>query len=203
MGRKIHSLTSWSHRFCNDKIKECLAQNKPFLGYHLEYIRIPIEQLSSIEDQENWIKNLNIEFAGKHVYCHQLNKEFDTVGQAAKFIIDNGYYIGNSMIPAQAVVGEIGKMIKNPDYEPKSFQGLSFEQVPGFTKNSGGENPWQEMKVHCNELDLDFDSQKKAAQYMIDNGYWPGIKLKTARLRLSDLINGLFDNYKGYSFKKI
>lgn len=203
MGRKVHSLTSWSFRFCNDKVKECLSKNIPFLNYHLEYKRIPEVEISTIEDQENWIKTLNIQFAGKHIYCPQLDKEFESVGQTAKYVLDNGYYIGTSKIPMQALVTTIGKMIKEPSYEQNSIKDLTFEQVPGFTKNSGSDTPWTEMQVHCNELDMDFDSQKKAAQYMIDAGYWKGIKLKTARLRLSDIINGIFPEYKGYSFSKI
>ncbi len=203
MGRKVHSLTSWSFRFCNDKVKECLSKNIPFLDYHLEYKRVPIEEISSIEDQENWIKTLNIQFAGKHLYCPQLNQEFETTGQAAKYILDNNYYTGQSKIPNQAVIGIIGNMLKNPEYECAVLSGLTFEQLPGATKNAGSQEPFKDMCVHCNELDMDFNSQKEAAQYMIDNGYWSGIKLKTARLRLSDIINGLFDNYKGYSFSKL
>ena len=183
--------------------KSFSTKNISFLDYHLEYKKVPEEEISSIEDQENWIKTLNIQFAGKHIYCPQLDKEFESVGQTAKYVLDNGYYIGTSKIPMQALVTTIGKMIKEPTYEQNSIKDLTFEQVPGFTKNSGSNTPWTEMRVHCNELNMDFDSQKKAAQYMIDNGYWKGIKLKTARLRLSDIINGIFPEYKGYSFSKI
>ena len=39
-----------------------------------------------------------------------------------------------------------------------------------------------------------------AAKYFIDNKIWTGIKLKTAKLRVSDVVRGVFPNYKGYTF---
>lgn len=204
MARELHNLTSWSFRFCNDKIKQSLNENKDFLGYHLEYIRIYENEISSIEDRENWIKILNIQFAGKRIYCEKLNKEFNTVGEAAKYLLENGYYIGQSKIPIQSIVTAISRQLKEPESVLSSISGnLVFEQLPGSTKNKGSQTPWQSQKVHCNELNMDFDSQTEAARYMIEKGYWSGIKLKTGKLRLSDIINGIFPNYKGYSFKRI
>jgi group I intron endonuclease len=204
MAREIHKLTSWSFRFCNDKIKKSLKEDKDFLGFHLEYAKISQDEVSSVEDRENWIKTLNVQFAGKRIYCEKLNKEFDTIGEAAKFLLDNGYYVGNSKIPIQSIVTTINRQLKEPKAELSSISGdLFFEQLPGSTKNKGSQNPWQNQRVHCNELDMDFDSQTEAACYMIEKGYWGGIKLKTGKLRLSDIINGIFPNYKGYSFKRI
>ena len=201
LGIEISSLTSWGKRFCCDKIRKALNDNSDFLGYHLEYINIPIEQISSIDERENWIKNLNIQFAGKHIYCSELNKEFETVGQAARFLLDNNYYLGNSKTPIQSIITTLGKQLKGDTEELIAIKdNLHFEYYPGMTKNSGSENPFQNMQIHCVELDKDFNSQKEAAQYMLDNEYWKGIKLKTARLRISDIINGVFPNYKGYSF---
>ena len=204
LGRELHGLTSWSLRFCCDKIRDCIANNKPFLEFHLEYVMIEPDQISSIEDRENWIKNLNIQFAGKRVYCEQLDREFSTVGEAAKFLLENGYYIGDSKTPIQSIITTIASQLKDPQRELSKISGnLKFEQLPGSTKNNGNNNPWQPQKVYCNELKLEFNSQIEAARYMIEQGYWNGIKLKTARLRLSDIINGIFPSYKGYSFIKI
>lgn len=204
MARELHNLTSWSFRFCNDKIKQSLAENKDFLGYHLKYVKIYEHEVSSIEDRENWIKTLNIQFAGKRIYCEKLNKEFDTIGEAAKYLLENGYYIGDSKIPIQSIVTTISRQLKDSTIQLSKISGdLIFEQLPGTTKNKGSQNPWQNQPVHCNELNLDFESQTQAAQYMIDQGYWSGIKLKTGKLRLSDIVNGIFPNYKGYSFIKI
>lgn len=204
MAREIHNLTSWSSKFCNEKIKKSLKEKKDFLGFHLEYVKIYKEEVSSIEDRENWIKTLNIQFAGKRIYCEKLDKEFDTIGEAAKYLLDNGYYTGNSKIPIQSIVTTISRQLKDPKAVLVSISGnLLFEQLPGSTKNKGSQTPWKSQRVHCNELNMDFDSQIDAARYMIEKGYWSGIKLKTGRLRLSDIVNGIFPDYKGYSFKRI
>lgn len=203
LGRELSELTSWGDKFCINKIRKSLNDKKDFLGYHLEYVTIPFERVSSIDDRENWIKNLNIQFAGKHIYCHELDKEFETVGQAARYLLDNNYYTGNSKTPIQNIITILGKQLKGDTEELSVIKNnLHFEYYPGRTKNPGAETPFKTTKVHCVELNKDFDSQKEAAQYMLDNKYWIGIKLKTAKLRISDIINGVFPNYKGYSFIK-
>ena len=204
MGNEISVLTSWSSRFCKEKIRQSINNHQTFLNYTLEYKKIPIEQITSIDERENWIKNLNIEFSGKHIYCKELNQEFETVGQAARFLLDNNYYIGTSKIPIQNIISSIGRQLKDNSTELTCIKDcLHFEQCPGTTKNKGSDTPFQTMSIYCNELNKTFNSQKEAAQYMLENNYWTGIKLKTARLRISDIINGVFPNYKGYSFKKL
>lgn len=201
LGRDISRLTAWSARFCTEKIRIALNQNKPFLTYHLEYVTINEDSLSSIDDCENWIKNLNIEFAGKHIYCPELDKEFNTTGEAAKFLLDNHYYIGKSFKPLQNLVTLIGNVIDTPNTLTVLKEALHFEHCPGTTKNSGAKTPFIKNPIICIELNKQFNSQQEAAQYMLENQYWTGIKLKTAKLRISDVVCGNFPNYKGYSFK--
>lgn len=201
MGRDICKLTAWNETFCHTKIREALNQNIPFLTYHLEYVTVLEEQLSSIDDCENWIKLLSIQFAGKHIHCIELDKDFDSTGEAARFLYDNKYYIGASYTPIQTLITTLNNHLKTGAEIISLSQPLHFEQLPGTTKNPGGD--FQTTKVYCNELDKSFNSQVEAARYMIENKYWTGIKLKTAKLRLSDLVNGVFPSYKGYSFKKI
>lgn len=200
MAREIAQFTSWGNAFLKDKISEGLNTN--FLGYHLEQKKIPYEQISPIDDRENWIKNLNIEFAGKRIHCIELNKDFDTIGEASQFILENGYYIGTSKIPIQSIRTSIGKQLNGKSTDISSIkENLHFEYLPGFTKNEG-KIIGGTTKIHCNELNLDFESITEAGRYMVDNGYWT-VKLKTARCRISDIVNGIFPDYKGYSFTKI
>ena len=203
MGGLMGSITSWGVRFCQAKIREALEKNIPFFDYHLEYVRVSSAQISSIDEQENWLKNLNIQYAGKHIYCPELNKEFNTVGEAAKYLLDNNYYIGNSKCPIQSIIGIISNNLKNKTETIAFKQALNFEQLPGSTKNTEAINAFESMKIYCPELKKEFNSQIEAARYMIDNKYWTKIKLKTAKLRISDIINGVFPNYKGYSFTKL
>ena len=47
------------------------------------------------------------------------------------------------------------------------------------------------------------NSQIEMAKYFLDNKIWTGIKLKTAKMRISDVVNGNFPDYKGYTFQKV
>ena len=74
--------------------------------------------------------------------------------------------------------------------------------MPGTTKNKGAEKVAVAMKIYCPELDMSFDSQVEAANYMVNNKIWT-VTLKTAKLRISDVVRGIFPDYKGYTFKKV
>lgn len=185
--------------FIKDKINEVIDTDETFCNYHLKHILANKSELSDIIDLENWIKTLNVKFLGQHIYCATLNKEFDTVGTAARFLIENNYYKGTSKQPIQTVITLLGKTIK--DGEPsESLSNMKFYKVPGTTKQKGASNPFKENKIYCPELDIHFDSQIKAAEYLINNKVWTGIKLKTAKCRISDIINGVFSSYKGLTF---
>ena len=202
LAREIVRLTDWSMRFITTKIRSVINTENTFCGYHLKHIRAYKNELTDIVDLENWIKTLNIKYQGQHIYCSELNKEFLTIGEAARYVIDNGYYIGNSIQPIQTVISIISNHIKT-DAEVPSLSNLHFYRAPGTTKQPGATNPFQKQKVFCPQLQMEFDSGADAATYMINNGIWTGIKLKTAKLRISDVLNGIFPHYRNYTFEKV
>lgn len=201
LGREIQRLTDWSQLFIKDKIRQAIDTDNTFCGYHLKHILANRDELSDIIDLENWIKTLNVKFAGQHIYCEELKKEFETVGSAARYLIDNGYYIGTSKQPIQTVITALGKTLKGGG-PPSSLGNMTFYKVPGTTKQAGNVDPFHNNKIYCPELDKYFESQIKAAEYFIQNKIWTGIKLKTAKCRISDIVNGVFPNYRGYTFIK-
>lgn len=201
--RIISSLTSWNLTFISDKLKECIASKKEFLGYHFEQkVNLPASDLSV---QEDWIKTLNIKFQGQHIYCIELDKEFDTIGVAAKFLVDNNYYYGNSYAPIQDLISCLSQGLKNGRAVlTKTNPNLSFEKIPGkTTKNSGSETSFVKKKIYCPQLDMTFNSQVEAAGYLIDNNIWSGIKKKTAKLRISDVVRGVFPHYRNFTFQEV
>ena len=202
LSREIVRLTDWSMRFITAKLREVIDTDKTFCGYHLKHIQAYKEELTDIVDLENWIKTLNIKFQGQHIYCSELDKEFTTVGEAARYIIDNDYYVGTSQKPIQAVISIIGTHMKTGSDSP-SISNLHFYRAPGTTKQSGADNPFQKQKVYCPQLDMEFESGSAAAAYLVENNIWTGIKIKTAKLRISDILNGIFPHYRNYTFERI
>lgn len=201
LGREIVRLTDWSLTFVKDKLNKVVDTEQTFCGYHLKHIKANKEELTDIVDLENWIKTLNIKFAGSHIYCDELDKEFDTVGLAARYLVDNGYYSGDSKQPIQTIITLLGKIIKDGTTY-NVLNNLKFYKVPGTTKQAGSLTPYQKTKIYCPELDIHCDSQSEMAEYLIQNGIWTGIKLKTAKCRISDIVNGVFPNYRGLTFIK-
>lgn len=206
LARLISETTSWwtvSH--LRKLLADIIEEGRDFLGYHIEPVEIPsLEYLSDENVIIDWIKTLNAKFIGKHVYCPELQMEFNTVGEAAKYLIDNGLYTGSSKTPIQSLVTSIGKILKGKTNYIKSINGnLRFISMPGSTKNLGGRNSFSGTKVYCPEIDKYFESQIDAAKYLVENNIWTGIKLKTARLRISNIVNGIFPNYRGLTFQRI
>ena len=206
MGRLISQTTSWSIRYITDTIKDCLNENKTFLGYHL--VLKPPETIPSDDDVLiDWIKTLNIKYQGKHVYCKELDLEFETIAQAAKYLIDNNLYVTTSKTPIQSVTTSISQNIRGVTNSIKGTQGeLHFLQAPGTTKQQGfleTKKIFQKKKIYCAELNKTFESINEAANYFIDNKIWTKIVVKTARLRISDVVRGAFPDYKGYTFREV
>ena len=199
LGRELSRITDWSEKFLIDKIRNVVDTEKTFFGYHIKYTSAYKEELTDIVDLENWAKTLNIQYQGKCVYCKELDKNFDTTGEAAKFLLENGYYFGVSKMPIQTIITLIGQHIKTG--EPCTvISNFTFYSAPGSTKNSGTKEPFKKKEVYCKELDKEFSSIAEAAKYFIDNKIWTGIKLKTASLRISDVVRGVFPHYRGYTF---
>lgn len=200
----MSTLTSWGLTFLKQKVNDCLEDSsKDFFGYHFKEVLAYDEELTDIIDVENWVKTLKVKFGGQKVYCYELNKYFDTIGQAAKFLVDNNYYKGTSKVPIQALITSIGYNLKEETEKVDCVGGLHFYKIPETTKCQGSKTPFVKKAIYCPELDKKFDSQTEAANYFIDNQIWTGIKLKTARLRISDIIRGVFNEYKGYTFQTV
>lgn len=202
LAREIVRVTDWGSHYVRKQLKRVIDTDFDFCGYHLKTIKANKDELTDIVDLENWIKTLNAKFQGQHIYCEELDKQFDTVGQCARYLIDNNYYNGASQQPIQTVITLIGNCIKQ-DKTTSCLNDFHFYKVPGTTKQLGTENPFQNVKIVCPELNNQiFDSQISAAHYFIDNKIWTGIKTKTAKCRISDVVNGIFPNYRGYTFKR-
>lgn len=201
LAREIVRVTDWSMTFITRKLRKIIDTSDDFFGYHLKYVKAYKSELTDIVDLENWIKTLNIRFQGQHIYCEELDKHCNSIGEMARFLIDNNYYIGKSKAPIQSVISTISQHISK-NYSTETLGNLHFYKMPGTSKQPGSATPFVKQAIYCPELDKEFESSVKAAEYFIQNNIWTGIKLKTAKLRISDIINGIFPNYRGYSFIK-
>lgn len=202
--RLFNQVTSWSISFLKDIFSKIIDTEKDFCGYHFESTYLPEEEISDEDCQIDWIKTLNIQYEGTRIYCEELKKDFETIGQAAKYCKDNDLCIRQGDYIINTIISTISNYIKNPTQEGiPLLKGLHFYKLPGSSKGKGSKTPYQTSKVYCPQIDKNFDSQIECAKYFLENNIWTGIKLKTAKLRISDVICGVFPNYKGYSFQKI
>ena len=201
-GRLAQEQVGWSSGSIVKKVREVLNSDRTFLGYHFE--NKPVDSIVSDDDViRDWIQTLQIRFCGKHIYCFELQLEFETIAECARYLLDNNLYTTTSKTPLQSIVTTIGKQLHGAtDYINSNKGPLTFAFLPGTCKNCGSDTPYQKTKVYCPQLDLTFDSQTDAATYMIQNGIWQRIKLKTAKLRISDVVNGHFPDYRGYTFER-
>lgn len=204
LARELSRITDWSLSFLSGKLASIIDTTKDLCGYHFKTIQCYKEELTDIVDLENWAKRLNIQFQGQGIYCLELDKEFETSGQFARYLIENNYYSGESKYPIQAVISLISQCIKK-DKTSEKLSNFHFYRTPNTTKqeNGGNQNPWTKKPVYCPELNKDFPSSTDCAKYLLENNIWTGIKLKTAKCRISDILNGIFTEYKGLSFRFI
>lgn len=202
--RLFNQVTSWSISFLKDIFSKIIDTEKDFCGYHFESTYLSEEEISDEDCQIDWIKTLNIQYEGTRIYCEELKKDFETIGQAAKYCKDNDLCIRQGDYIINTIISTISNYIKNPTQEGiPLLKGLHFYKLPGSSKGKGSKTPYQTSKVYCPQIDKNFDSQIECAKYFLENNIWTGIKLKTAKLRISDVVCGVFPNYKGYSFQKI
>lgn len=206
LARRISEVTSWGIRTISAYLKKAIEKEETFLDYHYTQCRVDSSLFADETDLDNWIKTLNAKYVGKHIYCPELDIEFDTITSAAKYCIDNGYYIGQAKYPIQSLLTSISNYIKNKASEIPCLKcKLTFDLLPGTTKNPGAniEERFKNKPLYCEQLNKNFNSQVEAAQYFTDNKLFGDVKLKTAKLRISDVVRGYFPDYKGYTFKYI
>lgn len=202
LAREMARVASWGFKTVKEKISQVIDTNDTFCDYHFKSCIAEINELTDIVDLENWIKTLNQRFQGKRIHCEELNLDFETTGEAARYFVDNNIYQGDSKMPIQAIVSAIGKHLHGKTECVSSLGNLHFCYLPGTTKNKGTEKVAVPMKIYCPQLDKTFSSQIEAARYMVDNKIWK-VVLKTAKLRISDVVRGIFPDYKGYTFIKV
>lgn len=203
LAREIVRITDWATPYIRKQLRQVVDTDLDFCGYHLKTIKANKDELTDIVDLENWIKTLNAKFQGQHIYCEELDKRFDTIGQGAQYLIDNNYYNGPSQKPIQTVISAISYGIKQDKAVPV-LNDFHFYKVPGTTKQPGADESFRRAKIVCPELNNQiFDSQISAAHYFVENKIWTGIKVKTAKCRISDVVNGIFPDYRGYTFQRL
>lgn len=202
LARELARITDWSLSFLSKKLALIIDTEKDLCGYHFQTTQCYKEELTDIVDLENWAKRLNVQFQGQGIYCLELDKEFETAGQFARYLIDNNYYSGDSKHPIQAVISLIGQCVKKEKTSEK-LNNFHFYKTPNTTKqiNEGNQNPFIKKSIYCPELNKVFPSSMDCAKYLLENGIWTGIKLKTAKCRISDILNEVFTEYKGLTFK--
>ena len=205
LARIISEYTDWSLCYLQKVIRIITDDpNKTFCNYHLVSIpRIYSEEESSEEEIKRWIESFKILYQGQHIYCEQLDKEFSTVGEAARYCIDNGFYTGKSKTPVQTVITSIGYNINGRNKKVECLGGLVFSKIPATTKQSGTKTPFKKKKIYCPQIDKEFNSMVEAARYFVENEIWTGIKEKTAKLRVGDVVRGIMPDYRGYTFEEV
>ena len=71
--------------------EERIDSDKTFMDYHFE--SRPVDSIISDDDAiRDWIQTLQIRFCGKHVYCFELQLEFETIAECARYLLDNNLY---------------------------------------------------------------------------------------------------------------
>jgi len=199
MGRKISEITLWGERFATDKIRESLTTGKLFLD---TYRLIPLDQgsdISSIDECEEWIKKLTITHCGKKVKLIELDKDFETATEAAVYVLTNSLYTGVSRTPLQTVISSIRKAIKTGG-SVDTISNYHFEELPGSTKNPGT-GTFEKKEVYCPQLDTTFPSVTDTANFFVVKKLWGKMKVKTAKLRVGDILRGYYREYMGYTFQ--
>lgn len=180
---RISYLTSWNSLTIQKQIEK-----GEFCGYHFISVsdNIPITNSLVLED---WIITLSIKNPETKYLSPELNLSFSTIGAAAKYLLDNNLYITKSKQPMSTLISLIRQQTKGKDVD---LNGYTFIKLPS--------GPLPDRVVRCLELNLSFNSLEEAARYMVENRYWSGIKTKTAKIRILDILNGVFADYEGFTF---
>lgn len=196
LSNTIASLTNWSQSYISRKLERALNEEKDFLGCHLYYCRCSEEDLTSIDDVESWIKDLNIEYSIKHIYCVELDKSFDSTAEASIYLLQNKYWNKRSNAPIQTIISAITKGLKKEEPILNTFTiPLTFQY-----EYHTGLDTYEGKQVYCLEINRNFSSVAKCAKYLLDNNYFSGVVLKTVKSRINDVARGYMQDYKGYHF---
>ncbi len=198
LGRLFEQCGVLSDGFASEKFKKIVNTDKDIYGFHLVEVDDFFCELTDDEIIKKWIKSLPKQYQGNKIRCIELNHEENSIGEMAEYLYKNGYYSGKAANPKQAITSSISKECISP-----ILSNLTFEKLGETTKTDRNlHDIFQKQKIYCPEIDKNFESQIDAARYFNEN-IWTDIKLKTAKLRISDVVNGHQQNYKGYTFVRI
>lgn len=198
LGRLFEQCDVLSEKVACEKIKDIIHTQEEFYGFHIKEIEQFQIKLTDDKIIKEWLKTLPIKYQGNKILCVELNHEEDSIGNMANYLYINNYYLGHSVNPKQTITVLIGKHFSEGLISP-SLSNLSFKKIEEIKFKNSSENCFQKKKVYCPEINKHFNSQIEASQYFIDN-IWTDIKLKTVKLRISDVVNERINNYRGYTF---
>ena len=127
-----------------------------------------------------------------------------SIGEATSYCINNGYYHSNSNCPSQTLRTAIARILKGDATVIVGLDdGINFENYyvnpEQYNSNLVGTG-WEAKKVYCPQIDKSFNSIIEARKYFQEKKLFGNVKLKTAKGRISDVCNGYFKEYKGYTF---
>lgn len=191
----IRKFTNWPSAFLTRNLYNAINHAEKFLDYHIQVKTYSKNAISSIDEQENWVKTLIDRYRGKHIHCIERDLDFETVYDAAAYLLMN-YYTDKSYTPLLNLVADINQNIKKQKSIRHITQELNFEEVPGAVTNSI-ENFYEQL--YCKQLNIYFDDINSAVSYMINNHLWTKITTKTAYTHIYNMIKGYEATYQNYS----
>lgn len=204
-GRRCKESVGWSQDTIKNNIKRVVDTEETYLGYHFKKKKVLPEDLVDEDILTDWIKTIKKINCYKKVYSPELDKKFNSIGDASYYCIENNLYVSDSDYPMQELRTQIGRMVsgkqdKIPKMPTITFIEIYDKDVDSQSDRVNNAYSFTQTSVYCPEINKTFNSNKEAAQYFIDNKLFNGVKIKTARDRISDVCNGYIKTYKGYSF---
>ena len=202
--RKCNEVVNWSSWTIKNNIKKVINTAQTFLNYHFKTAKVNSNEYTDEDVLIDWIKTLKKVNSQKAVYCEKFDKVFLSIGEATSYCINNGYYHSNSNCPSQTLRTAIARMLKGDATVIVGLdEGINFENYyvnpEQYNSNLVGAG-WEAKKVYCPQIDKSFDSIIEARKYFQEKKLFGNVKLKTAKGRISDVCNGYFKEYKGYTF---
>ena len=193
---------NFSVEYVRVKLHKAIRNEKKFYGFWPQYLKWE-SQASEKVLQLEFIKNIQIDnYTKQKIMCMETGQIFNSVRSAAQFYQQNQLYTGDSKNPIQCITVHISNALKTGK-SCLCVQGYHFQYIQDKQeKYTPIKTPYINTPVKCLELNKTFKSQKEAAQYMVDQNLWE-TSLKTAKLRISEMVLKKITSYKNYSFVKI
>lgn len=205
LSRIMAEILDYNSAYIKNRIKRVINTDETFCDVHYKEVKADISEFTEKERILQWCKSLKITYSRKQIYCKELDKYFDSIGCASKYLVENGFYTGISNQPIKTITALISRNLQ-AEKPIGVLKQLSFKETYNTSINTAQSDKkklFRKTPIYCPEIDKKFNSQVETAKYFIDNGLWMGIKETTAKDRISDVINKNIPNYKGYTFVRI